>query len=368
MSKCPYCDFNSFTLHEALPEARYLDALRADIAAQAPALAGRLVQSVFLGGGTPSLFSPQAIGSVLDFLHTQLPLAPGAEVTMEANPATIERGRFAEYRSAGINRVSLGAQTFDPAALKALGRIHVPADVYRSVEELHAAGLDNFNLDLMFALPGQTRAGALGDLREALRLAPTHLSHYQLTMEPGTVFAARPPPAMPDDDLAWDMQEDCHAELAAQGFEHYEISGFARPGRQCVHNLNYWLFGDYLGAGAGAHGKLSWPARGVIERTTQQREPRRYQARPVEGLERRSVDPLDLPFEFALNALRLPAGFDLSLYAARTGIPAEDLLPQLQHLEVRGLLEHRGERWRASPTGLRFLNDVIASFLRSKNS
>ena len=262
--KCPYCDFNSFTLHDTLPEAAYVAALKADIAAQAPALAGRPVVSVFLGGGTPSLFSPQAIGDVLAALHALLPLAPGAEVTLEANPATVERGRFAEYRAAGITRVSLGAQSFDPAILKVLGRIHVPADVTRGAEELHASGLANFNLDLMFALPGQTREGARDDLRTALALEPAHLSHYQLTMEPGTVFAAQPPPGLPDEELAWTLQEDCHAELAARGYAQYEVSAFARTGRQCVHNLNYWRFGDYLGAGEGRHLVLHIAAGGEL--------------------------------------------------------------------------------------------------------
>ena len=368
MQKCPYCDFNSFTLQETLPEQRYRAALRGDIAHQAPALAGRPVQSVFLGGGTPSLFSPEAIAQVLADLSQALPLAAGAEVTMEANPATVERGRFAEYRAAGINRVSLGAQSFDPAILKLLGRIHVPADVYRSAEELHAAGLTNFNLDLMFALPTQDRAGALADLREALKLEPAHLSHYQLTLEPGTVFAARPPARIPDQDLAWDMQEDCHALLAEQGFEQYEVSAFARPGRQCRHNLNYWRFGDYLGIGAGAHGKLTGPDAGRIERTIHQREPRRYQADAVASLTRRTVEPEALPFEFALNAFRLREGFDLQTYEERTGLPAGELLPRLLRLAERGLLETHEGRWRASPRGFAFLNDVVSSFLDGEKS
>lgn len=368
VAKCPYCDFNSFGLSEPLPEARYVAALQADIAAQAPALAGRSVQSVFLGGGTPSLFPPAAIGRVLSFLNAQLPLAPDAEVTLEANPATVERGRFAEYRDAGVTRVSLGAQSFDPEILKLLGRIHVPADVYRSAEELHAAGLANFNLDLMFALPTQDQAGALSDLREALRLEPAHVSHYQLTLEPGTLFAARPPAELPDEDLAWAMQEDCHAELAARGYAQYEVSAFAREGRQCRHNLNYWGFGDYLGAGAGAHGKLSWPAEGRIERTTHQREPRRYQADPLASLARRDVPPRELPFEFALNALRLRAGFALADYEARTGLAAEELSPRLSALAARGLLESRAGAWRATDTGFAFLNDVVASFLDGEKS
>lgn len=362
VSKCPYCDFNSFTLHGALPSGTYLDALRADFEAQLPTVQGRPVVSVFMGGGTPSLFTPDDIGQVLQMLRAGLPFAADAEITLEANPATVERGRFAEYRSAGVNRVSLGAQSFDPVVLKALGRIHVPADVHRAAQELHACGLDNFNLDVMFALPGQQREGALSDLREALALQPAHLSHYQLTLEPGTPFAALPPPALPDDDLAWDMQQDCHAVLAAQGFGQYEVSGFARAGRQCVHNLNYWQFGDYLGLGAGAHGKVTDTA-GVIHRTTQLREPRRYQAKPVEGLQRRRVPAADLPFEFALNALRLVAGFEPALWVERTGLAWQQVLPLLQKQQARGLLEVVADHWRATEQGQRFLNDVMASFL-----
>ncbi|HEV7633537.1 MAG TPA: radical SAM family heme chaperone HemW [Steroidobacteraceae bacterium] len=363
VSKCPYCDFNSYTLHDALPETRYLEALDADLAAQRPGLQGRTVHSVFMGGGTPSLFSPAAIAGVIDRLRTGFSLAADAEITLEANPGTIERGRFAEYRAAGVNRVSLGAQTFDAATLKVLGRIHSAGDIEVAAGELHAAGLDNFNLDLMFALPGQSRAAALADLQAALALGPAHLSHYQLTLEPGTPYAARPPPRLPDDDLAWDMQRDCHELLAARGYAHYEISGFARPGRHCVHNLNYWQFGDYLGAGAGAHGKLSWVGRAAIERSTQLREPRRYQAAPVTGLVRRDVAERDLPFEFALNALRLIDGFDLSLFTTRTGLGADCILPQLHALAARELVNVAGQRWRATELGLRFLNDVLEAFL-----
>ena len=233
--------------------------------------------SVFFGGGTPSLFSPQAIARVLEAARRQLALAPDAEVTLEANPGAIERGAFREYRAAGVTRVSLGAQSFDPARLSALGRIHSPAETRIAAAELHAAGLANFNLDLMYALPGQDIAGAVRDVEEALALAPAHLSHYQLTLEPGTVFAAQPPP-LPDEDLAAGMLEECAGRLAAAGFEHYEVSAYARPAAQCRHNLNYWSFGDYLGIGAGAHGKLTCPQSGQIVRTTQPREPRRYLA------------------------------------------------------------------------------------------
>ncbi len=249
VQKCPYCDFNSFTLHGELQERAYVEALQRDLAQQAPPLAGRPIVSVFLGGGTPSLFSPRALADLFAFVRRHYALRDDAEITLEANPGTIERGRFADYRAAGINRVSLGAQSFDAEVLKRLGRIHGPDEIRVAAEELHAAGLTNFNLDLMFALPGQDVAGARRDLDAALSLSPAHLSHYQLTMEPGTVFAGRPPP-LPDEELAWSMQDACHEQLAAAGFVQYEVSAFAREGRQCAHNLNYWRFGDYVGAGA----------------------------------------------------------------------------------------------------------------------
>jgi oxygen-independent coproporphyrinogen-3 oxidase len=360
--KCPYCDFNSFTLRESLPEDAYIEALLADLAAQCEALAGREVASVFLGGGTPSLFSPAAIGRVLERLAALLPLAPDVEVTLEANPATIERGRFAAYRVAGINRVSLGAQTFDPAALAALGRIHSPADVYRSVDELRACGLDNFNLDLMFALPGQTVDAALEDLGLALSLEPAHLSHYQLTLEPGTVFAGRPP-VLPSEDDAWAMQQACHARLADAGFQHYEVSAFARPGHRCRHNLNYWAFGDYLGAGAGAHGKLTGLSPFTITRTTLPREPRRYLANPQGGLVRQTVPAEDRCFEFMLNSLRLVDGFTYDQFESRTGLPRVPWLAPLQALAERGLMALGTTGACATPRGQQYLNEVVAAFL-----
>jgi len=360
--KCPYCDFNSYTLSGELPLAGYLARLRADIAAQARTVQGRSIVSVFLGGGTPSLFPPRAIGEVLEAVRQQLVLAEEAEVTLEANPGTIERGRFAEYRAAGVTRVSLGAQSFDARLLAALGRIHSPAETRRAAEELHAAGLANFNLDLMYALPGQDAAGAVQDLAEALALAPAHLSHYQLTLEAGTAFAAQPPP-LPDEDAAWAMLAACAERLEASGFEQYEVSGWSRPGAQCRHNLNYWTFGDYLGVGAGAHGKLTFASAQRIERTTQPREPRRYLAAADAALVRRPVGPGERPFEFMLNALRLSAGFEAQLFAARTGLPWQQVAPQLQSQERRGLLLRTASGYRPSPLGLRFLNDLLVEFL-----
>ncbi len=362
VSKCPYCDFNSHALKDALPEARYIDALLADVAVQAPRVTGRRVQSLFLGGGTPSLFAPAALARLFEGLRRQLDIAPNAEITLEANPATVERGRFAEYHAIGINRVSLGAQSFNDATLKALGRIHQRADVFRSAEELHAVGLTNFNLDLMYALPDQTPAAALEDVRTALQLAPAHVSHYQLTLEPGTLFAARPPP-LPDDDTAWQMQQDCQALLAASGFAQYEVSAYAREGRRCRHNLTYWQFGDYLGAGAGAHGKLTTGE--VIARSTHLREPRRYLGAASGGPEWRPVPAQDLPFEFMMNALRLNEGFAASGYTAATGLPVDAIRPALDQLAAEGLLDHLPDPhgWRTTRRGQQFLNEVLQRFL-----
>lgn len=362
--KCPYCDFNSHTLRETLPEQRYVETLLADIAAQAPRVAGREVQSIFLGGGTPSLFAPDALARLFEGIGNLLALAADAEVTLEANPATVERGRFAEYRAAGINRVSLGAQSFDDETLKALGRIHRPSDVLRAAEELHGADLGNFNLDLMYALPDQSLAGALADLTSALALAPAHVSHYQLTLEPGTLFAARPPP-LPDEDLAWSMQVECQALLAAHGFEQYEVSAYARAGRACRHNLNYWRFGDYLGVGAGAHGKVTHSAAAgfAIERSTHLREPRRYFGAAAEGPQWRSVPAADLAFEFMMNALRLKEGFTPDLFQHRTGQPVAIVAERLEQLAASGLMESADGHWRARARGFQFLNELVAGFL-----
>jgi len=370
VAKCPYCDFNSHALRDALPESTYIDALVMDMQIQAPRAAGRAISSVFMGGGTPSLFKPEAIGGLLERLRAILPFEAGCEITLEANPATVERGRFAEYHVAGINRVSLGAQSFDGETLKTLGRIHQPADVFRAAEELHAAGLSNFNLDLMFALPRQDVAGALADLTTALSLEPAHLSHYQLTLEPGTLFAAQPPP-LPDDEIAWDMQGACHAVLAARGFAQYEVSAFARAGRQCRHNLNYWRFGDYLGIGAGAHGKLTRATDGsapCIERSTHLREPRRYLASAAQGPAWKAVPDEDLPYEFAMNALRLNEGFEASLFTTRTGLPFARVESIPRALEKQGLMELVAGHWRATGRGRQMLNELILRFLPGRNS
>ena len=361
--KCPYCDFNSHTLRGELDERRYIEALERDLAAQAPEAAGREVISIFLGGGTPSLFSPGAVARLLEAAHRHLALAADLEVTLEANPGTIERGRFAEYRAAGINRVSLGAQSFDDARLAMLGRIHCAEETRRAAAELHAAGLDNFNIDLMYGLPDQEVGAALRDVEAALALHPSHLSHYQLTIEAGTVFAGRPPP-LPDDDVAERMLEGCREHLEREGFAQYEVSAYAAAGRRCRHNLNYWTFGDYLGIGAGAHGKLSEPGAARVLRTTQVREPRRYLTSAGRGTFTRTPVPVcELPFEFMLNALRLVEGFEVKTFTRRTGLPWEAVAGKMAALAAEGLILASGTCYRASPLGLRFLNDVLLRFV-----
>ena len=374
--KCPYCDFNSHTLHGDLPQQGYLDALLVDLDAQLPQVGDRPIVSLFLGGGTPSLFKPDALGQFFEQLRTRARIAPDAEITLEANPGTIERGRFADYRAAGINRVSLGAQSFDGEQLTKLGRIHSAQDTHTAVDELRTAGLYNFNLDLMYALPGQSLEGALSDLRTAIALNPKHLSHYQLTMEPGTVFGGRPPAGLPDDELSYEMQRACQDELARAGYAHYETSAYARDGAQCAHNLNYWRFGDYLGVGAGAHGKLTQLADSngsvpmTITRTVREREPRRYLARGHrDAPPTTKVTRADLPFEFMMNALRLVDGFDESLFEARTGLPSNAVAHSIKRLEGRGLLESppgAPGNWRPTVLGQQFLNDVIAEFLPTR--
>ena len=360
VQKCPYCDFNSYTLRETLPEQRYIEVLLADLDAQAPQVAGRPLVSIFLGGGTPSLFSPGAIARVIEHARGALGFMPDIEITLEANPGTIERGRFAEYRAAGVTRVSLGAQSFDAAQLRKLGRIHSPDETRRAAEELHAAGLANFNLDLMYALPGQTAEGALADVHAALALEPAHLSQYHLTIEPGTLFAAAPP-VQPGDEIVEDMLDRSLRALAAAGFEQYEVSGYARVGRRCVHNLNYWTFGDYLGIGGGAHGKLTLGDE--IVRTQQVREPRRYLAADPRSLARRVVPSRDLPFEFAMNGFRLVSGFADELFTGRTGLPIGVLEGALSTQLARGLVERTAGTWRTTPRGLKFLNEILVELL-----
>jgi oxygen-independent coproporphyrinogen-3 oxidase len=369
--KCPYCDFNSHQLKSAAPDASYIDALIRDFDIESPRLKGRRIDTVFFGGGTPSLFQPADFSRLLGALKQRIEFADDAEITLEANPGTIERGRFAGYRQAGINRVSLGAQSFAPRALKLLGRIHSAEDTHRAVAELRTAKLDNFNLDLMYALPEQTPEEALEDVRTACALGPMHISYYQLTLEPGTVFHSRPPP-LPDEDAAWEIQTAGQRLLAQAGYVQYEVSAYAREGARCRHNVNYWLFGDYLGIGAGAHGKISLALPQRILRTTKPKQPREYQQQiHSAGMGERHtlvgesscIAPGDLPFEFMLNALRLNEGFADRDYRQRTGLEMDSVETKLKLGEGRGLLTRRAGGWRPTALGRRFLNDLQASFL-----
>ena len=359
--KCPYCDFNSHELRGAAPFEAYVDALLEDLEEELPQLDGRSVASVFFGGGTPSLCPPPLIGRFLEGLAARLPVVPGAEVSLEANPGAVEHGRFSEFAAAGVNRVSLGVQSFQPRLLQAIGRIHSADESHAAIEALRRAGIDNFNLDIMYGLPGQSAQEAAADLAAALLAGPAHLSLYQLTLEPGTPFHRRPP-GLPDEDLCWQMEAAAVTRLRDAGYHRYEVSAWARPGRECRHNLNYWSFGDYLGLGAGAHGKLSLEDGRSVRRRRQRRplvwlEGPRLEAEEVLG-------PETLRFEFMLNALRLEDGFGLDVFEARTGLPASAVLPLLEKGRARGLLEPDEPRhWRATPLGRRFLNDAQALFL-----
>lgn len=360
VSKCPYCDFNSHVRGGSLPEREYVEALLRDLDSDLELVIGRRVSSVFFGGGTPSLFSPESIRRVIEAIGQQLGFDGTPEITLEANPGAVERGSFRGYAQAGVNRISLGVQSFSPTQLKALGRIHSQQEAVGAALEVREAGIDNLNLDLMFALPGQEPAACLDDLRRALALAPTHLSHYQLTLEPGTPFYHRPP-ALPDDDSAWEMQTRCHALLEEAGFQHYEVSAWAQPGRACTHNLTYWNFGDYLGIGAGAHGKLT-TASGAL-RTEKPRLPGEFMARAGERGFRRSIAAAELPFEWALNALRLPGGASLAEFEVTTGLSRQVLEGVINDLGRRELLHTDGDRLAPTALGLRFLNDVQAAFM-----
>ncbi|MBZ0331446.1 radical SAM family heme chaperone HemW [Halomonas sp. ANAO-440] len=365
--KCPYCDFNSHGVgHGAdLPEANYLAALLQDLEAELPLVGGRELTSIFIGGGTPSLMSAGFYERLFDVLATQLSLASDVEVTLEANPGTLERGRFQGYRAAGINRLSLGVQSFQDGQLHALGRIHSGGDAIAAVDEARYAGFDNINLDLMHGLPGQTPALALDDLDLALSLSPEHLSWYQLTLEPNTEFHSRPP-VLPEEEMLWEIQDLGHERLEAAGLVRYEISAYARPGMQSRHNLNYWRFGDYLGIGAGAHGKLS-----ATDPQGELHIERRWKARQPEAYLRRSEDPRgfvagrteveeeELPLEFAMNALRLVEGVSMADWEAHTGRPAATLEARLLPARKKGLLVEDGRRLQASPQGLLFLNELL---------
>ncbi len=365
--KCPYCDFNSHEMASGqLPEQRYLDALRADLEAALPLVWGRSVHSIFIGGGTPSLFSPQGIDRLLADVRARLPLEPGCEITLEANPGTFEKERFRSFRAAGVTRLSVGVQSFDDAALRALGRVHDRTQAIAAIEEA-AQAFDTFNLDLMYALPGQTMAALEQDVSLALGFAPPHLSIYHLTIEPNTYFA-KFPPKLPDEDQAWAMLDRLVERTGAAGLQRYEVSAFARPGHECAHNRNYWRFGDYLGIGAGAHSKLSFAHR--IVRQVRYREPRLYMEHALDPqtpgravAQDDDIRRAELPFEFMLNALRLREGFDLPMFSERTGLPISAIEAKLQLAEERGLIEREGLQVRASTKGFDFLSDLQSLFL-----
>ena len=362
VQKCPYCDFNSHQVREALPEEAYIAALIVDLEAALPQIWGRKIVSVFFGGGTPSLLSGEGLDMLLTALRTRLPILPEAEITLEANPGTAESGKFAAFRAAGVNRLSLGIQSFNTEQLKALGRIH-DGDEAKHAIELAARHFDNFNLDLMYGLPEQSLEQALSDIDTALSFSPPHLSCYQLTLEPNTAFAAAPP-ELPDHDDCADMQDAIEAKLAAAGFTHYETSAFAQPGRQCRHNLNYWTFGDYLGIGAGAHSKLTLHDR--VLRQMRWKQPKQYLEKVAETTpmqEEFTVEPDSLPFEFMMNALRLNQGFDESFFPARTALPLRAIEDELRRAEQEGLIIRQAGHIAPTEQGRRFLNRLLGLFL-----
>ena len=365
LRKCPYCDFNSHEWRaggEALPEQRYIDALVADLDAALPLIWGRTVHTIFIGGGTPSLFSPEAVDRLIGDLRARLKLAPDCEISLEANPGTFERDRFRAYRAAGVTRLSVGVQSFNDQHLQALGRVHDAAQAIAAVEEA-ASAFDTFNLDLMYALPGQTPAQFEADLEQALALNPPHLSVYHLTIEPNTYFA-KFPPVVPEDDAAYAMLDRITERTGAQGMTRYEVSAYARDGHRCAHNLNYWQFGDYLGIGAGAHSKLSFAHR--LVRQVRYREPQRYMNQALAGAavaQSEEVAIADLPFEFMLNAFRLKEGFTLAQFGERTGLSITSIQKRLEEAEKKGLLQR--DLWHVWPTerGLDFLSDLQSIFL-----
>ena len=365
VQKCPYCDFNSHALKgQPLPETEYIAALLRDVEAELPLIWGRPIESIFIGGGTPSLFSPAAIDALLSGLRARLDLRFCREITLEVNPGTEMAGQLHEYRALGITRVSIGVQSFNARHLQRLGRIHDPAAARRAIESAHAAQFDSFNIDLMHGLPDQTPAEATDDLAQAIALAPPHLSWYQLTLEPNTPFAAFPP-TLPDDDTLDTITEHGHAALRDAGYGHYEVSAYARNGHQSVHNRNYWEFGDYLGIGAGAHGKITLAAENAIERRARNRHPSTYLAQvgSPSVIEIQRVPPQEYAFEFMLNALRLTEGFPVPLFTARTGLPLKSISDTLHRLEHDGLIDWNISHIRPTERGLRYLNDALLRFM-----
>jgi len=364
VKKCPYCDFNSHEARQEVPEERYIKALLTDLESELPNIWGRPLESIFIGGGTPSLFSAESIDKLLCGLRERLPLRPRMEITMEANPGTFEQERFSAYREAGINRLSIGVQSFNDAHLKALGRIHGANEAQKSAEIAKKAGFDNFNLDLMFGLPQQTIEEALSDLQQAIDCQPSHISWYQLTIEENTLFH-HSPPVLPKDDLLWDMQQQGQNLLAEAGYNQYEVSAYARENKRCQHNINYWQFGDYLGIGAGAHGKLSMPD-GVVTRHTKYRHPEKYMQSALEKAPRSSEKVLteqDLCFEYMLNIVRLKQSFTQVDFEARTRLPFSTIEKKLSKTIEDGLMEVLEGKYSTTEKGWAFLNDVMEQFL-----
>lgn len=362
--KCPYCDFNSHHAPNHLPEKQYIQALLNDLAQELPYIWGRRLESIFIGGGTPSLFSAESMDELISGIRALLPFRPNLEITLEANPGTFEQEKFKGFHAAGINRLSVGIQSFNPQHLQALGRVHNQAEALKAAEVARYAGFDNFNLDLMFGLPQQSLEQALADLQQAIDLQPTHLSWYQLTLEPNTLFYKHPP-VLPDDDLLVDMQYAGQALLQQAGYAQYEVSAYAQPERECRHNLNYWQFGDYLGIGAGAHGKITDPF-GQVTRHQKYRQPAQYLQQTELGQARSETQILttdDLKFEFMLNALRLKSGFDLELFTERTGLSSEGLQAPLALAEQKGWLVIDQNHIQTTELGWQFLNTVIQLFL-----
>ncbi len=367
VSKCPYCDFNSHLAPSKLPVEEYVEALLADLELDLPLVWGRSVQSIFFGGGTPSLFSAKWIERLIEGFRARLRVSPQAEITLEANPGTTEHDSFSAYRDAGINRVSLGVQSFNKNMLQRLGRIHGCAEIETAVESIQCAGIRNFNIDLMYALPGQTVGGALYDVRRAINCAPSHLSYYQLTIEPNTAFHVNPP-ELPDDDTAWDMQQQCGELLLESGFRQYEISAWARPGFRCRHNLNYWRYGDFLGIGAGAHSKLTLPAEQSVRRRVRQKHPRTWLEAKQTGqwlAEDRLLGEEERVFEFFLNQLRLYEGVRKAQFTPRTGVTWNRVSVRVEKAIESGLLTDSNGVLKPTSLGWRFNNEIQAIFLPS---
>lgn len=362
--KCPYCDFNSHEAKDTIPQDAYCDALIADVEQELPLVWGRPVQSVFIGGGTPSLLEPALLDRLLSDLRARLPLVADAEITMEANPGTVEQGRFAEFRAAGISRLSIGIQSFDDEMLTRIGRIHSGREAVLAAESARQAGFENINLDLMFGLPGQSLEQAMADVERALGLEPAHLSYYQLTIEPNTAFH-HSPPLLPDDERIWNIFEGAQARLRDKGYKQYEVSAYSRQGSQCRHNLNYWHFGDYLGIGAGAHGKITDAPNQRIERRWKVRHPREYLRNDGETRigGRGYLTRQDAALEFMMNALRLSEGFDTALFSARTGLPISEVAEPLRRAESRGLLYWDVNRIEPTEAGRNHLNELLELFV-----